>query len=282
MKAGQVPGKPLAGQDAGDDLRQERRPGPGSPSRSGRTSSAATPSSSRPATSSSGGASRSPTRRASSRATWTAIMIRTFAHADVEELAKLRHGAGDQRPHRPAPSLPDPRRPAHGAAAARRLRGKKVAWIGDGNNMANSWLDAAGAPRLRAPAGLPRGLRARSRRSTSAAPKLTRISITERPGGGRGRGRTWSPPTCGPRWARRARRRCGSQAFKGYVVDEELMSAAEPDAIFLHCLPAHRGEEVTRGGDRGAAVAGVGRGGEPPARPEGAAATLIGGHNDER
>jgi ornithine carbamoyltransferase len=37
------------------------------------------------------------------------------------------------------------------------------------------------------------------------------------------------------------------RAFQGYVVDEALMRSADPDAIFLHCLPAHRGEEVTEG-----------------------------------
>ena len=58
-------------------------------------------------------------------------------------------------------------------------------------------------------------------------------------------------------------------AFTGFMVDEALMAHAAPTAIFLHCLPAHRGEEVTRGGDRRAAVARVGRGREPAARAEG-------------
>jgi ornithine carbamoyltransferase len=38
-----------------------------------------------------------------------------------------------------------------------------------------------------------------------------------------------------------------ARAFEGYIVDEALMSQAKPDAVFMHCLPAHRGEEVAAG-----------------------------------
>ena len=59
--------------------------------------------------------------------------------------------------------------------------------------------------------------------------------------------------------------------FGGYQVTTELMALAKPDAIFLHCLPADRGYEVDGGGHRRTAERHLGRGGEPPARPEGAA-----------
>ena len=71
------------------------------------------------------------------------IMIRTFAHQDVEELARTRR-ARHQRAHRPAAPLPDPRRPAHRPrSTSATIDDKKYAWIGDGNNMANSWINAA-------------------------------------------------------------------------------------------------------------------------------------------
>ena len=54
-----------------------------------------------------------------------------------------------------------------------------------------------------------------------------------------------STPTSGRRWARRPSRPTGRPTFAGFTVDFALMERASPRAIFLHCLPAHRGEEVT-------------------------------------
>ena len=54
-----------------------------------------------------------------------------------------------------------------------------------------------------------------------------------------------STPTCGRRWARRKRTALRLQAFAGFQVNDALMKTAAPDAVFMHCLPAHRGEEVS-------------------------------------
>ena len=52
-------------------------------------------------------------------------------------------------------------------------------------------------------------------------------------------------PTCGPPWGQEEEQKKREEAFKGFCVDSELMSLAAPGVKFLHCLPAHRGEEVT-------------------------------------
>ena len=56
---------------------------------------------------------------------------------------------------------------------------------------------------------------------------------------------TWSTPTSGRAWARRPRHESRKAVFDPYRVDAALLGLAKPSAIFLHCLPAHRGEEVT-------------------------------------
>ena len=94
------------------------------------------------------------------------IMIRTFDHADVEELARYV-GAGDQWPHRSAPSLPGPRRPVHRPENLGGWDGKVVAWVGDGNNMANSWINAAGTLGFELRLACPEGYEPDSRRARS-------------------------------------------------------------------------------------------------------------------
>ncbi len=59
------------------------------------------------------------------------------------------------------------------------------------------------------------------------------------------RGATWSTPTSGRAWARRTRRRSAGRSSPPTRSTRDLFAEADPSAIFLHCLPAHRGEEVT-------------------------------------
>ena len=56
-----------------------------------------------------------------------------------------------------------------------------------------------------------------------------------------------SIPTCGPAWARKRNPPSATADFDGYQVNEALFSQAAPDAVFMHCLPAHRGLEVSEG-----------------------------------
>ncbi len=170
------------------------------------------------------------------------IMIRTFAHAEVEELA-----ASASIPV--INGLTDLLHPCQILADLFTMRehiggweGKTVAWIGDGNNMANSWINAAGTLgfelRLACPEGYEpdRGVFDRNKDRTS-------ISITE----------DLEEAVAGAHvvttdvWAsmgQEAEAEARRVAFQGYLVDDALMAKADPDAIFLHCLPAHRDEEV--------------------------------------
>ncbi|MBA3892963.1 MAG: ornithine carbamoyltransferase [Gemmatimonadales bacterium] len=173
------------------------------------------------------------------------IMIRTFDHADVEELARFAsipviNGLTDLlHPCQVLADLLTVRESLGG------WEGKVVAWIGDGNNMANSWLNAAGILgfelRLACPDGYTPNpeILERNRR-------LTTVTLTADPREA-ARGAhvintdVWASMGQEQEQEERAR------AFQGYMVDETLMDTADTNAIFLHCLPAHRGEEVSEG-----------------------------------
>jgi ornithine carbamoyltransferase len=173
-----------------------------------------------------------------------AIMIRTFDHAEVEELARFAsvsviNGLTDLL--HPCQIMAD-------LATIREslgddLRGVRVAWVGDGNNMANSWLNAAFRLGFELRLAVPRGYEpdaAILERARSAAA----IHVTHDPreaveGADVVNTDVWASMGQEEEAANRAR------DFAGYCVDDALMSLASERAIFLHCLPAHRGEEVT-------------------------------------
>jgi ornithine carbamoyltransferase len=175
------------------------------------------------------------------------IMIRTYDHFEVEDLARCAtvpviNGLTDLL--HPCQVLADlfTVREAFGG-----WEGKRVAWVGDGNNMANSWIEAAGLLGFELRLACPEGFepdhevfeRAKSRPGAC-------VVITEEPeqavdGAHVVNTDVWA--SMGQEDEAEARR----NSFRGYTVDENLMNLADPSAIFLHCLPAHRGEEVTAG-----------------------------------
>lgn len=121
------------------------------------------------------------------------------------------------------------------------IQGKRVAWIGDGNNMCHSYINAACLLDFELAIACPEGYepnaalvkKAGSRITVSqdakAAAKASELVVTD----------VWA--SMGQEEEQKKR----EAAFKDFQVDEALMSLAASDALFMHCLPAHRGEEVS-------------------------------------
>jgi len=171
------------------------------------------------------------------------IMIRTFAQEDVEELARFAsvpviNGLTDLL--HPCQVMADLMTVQEALGG---WEGKVVAWIGDGNNMANSWLNAAAALGFELRLACPEGYEP-NHHIFEDAQRRTTVSITEDPDEAAEGAHVLTTDV----WASMGQEdeaEARKISFRGYVVDDELMALADPSAIFLHCLPAHRGEEVT-------------------------------------
>lgn len=173
-----------------------------------------------------------------------AIMVRTFGHAEVVELAA----------HSAVPvinGLSDLLHPCQLLADLLTVREEfgpeleplRVAWVGDGNNMANSWLNAASLLgfelRLACPEGYDPDPEILARASGRGRILLTRDPREAVEGAHVVTTDVWASMGQEDEAAGR------EEAFRSFQVDDMLMGGARPDGIFLHCLPAHRGEEVT-------------------------------------
>ncbi|HEX6308077.1 MAG TPA: ornithine carbamoyltransferase [Longimicrobiales bacterium] len=172
------------------------------------------------------------------------IMIRTFAHATLEELASFAtvpiiNGLTDLL--HPCQVLADVMTIQENFGED--LRPRKVAWIGDGNNMANSWLNAAFRFGFELRLACPEGYRPDPQtleRARSAAHVLLTADPAEAIEGAEVVNTdVWTS------MGQEAETQARLEAFAGYQVDARLMARAAQHAIFLHCLPAHRGEEVS-------------------------------------
>jgi ornithine carbamoyltransferase len=171
------------------------------------------------------------------------IMIRTYDHADAEELA--RYGSVPV-----INGLTDLLHPCQVLADLLTVReafggwdDRIVAWIGDGNNMANSWINAAGSLgfelRLACPPGYQPNAEILKRNQGKATIRMTADPRAAARGAHVVTTDVWA--SMGQEEEQEVRAR----AFQGYIVDAALMGLADQSAIFLHCLPAHRGEEVS-------------------------------------
>jgi ornithine carbamoyltransferase len=177
-----------------------------------------------------------------------AIVIRTFGQDRIETLARTARSPVVN-------GLTDLLHPCQVVAdlfTVLELRGTldgvRYAWIGDGNNMANSWIEAAGLLGLDLVVASPAGYQPDPAVLGRA---LARIART-----GKGHVDLVDSPQAAARdahvvstdvWASMGQEAEAEQrrrAFAGWCVDTAIMAAAQPDAIVLHCLPAHRGEEI--------------------------------------
>lgn len=172
------------------------------------------------------------------------IMIRTFAHEEVVQLAHhasvpVINGLTDLL--HPCQVVADLQTAVEAFGPA--LSPLTVAWIGDGNNMANSWVNAAYRfgfdLRLACPEGFDPDAEIIARARETASITLTRDAREAVDGAHVVTTDVWASMGQEDEATDRA------AAFSKFQVDGDLMGRADPDAIFLHCLPAHRGEEVT-------------------------------------
>ncbi|GGO83061.1 ornithine carbamoyltransferase [Marinobacterium nitratireducens] len=169
------------------------------------------------------------------------VMIRTFEHATVETFARYSrvpviNALTDD--YHPCQLLAD-MQAYHEHRGS--IQGKTAVWIGDGNNMCNSWINAAALLDFRLHICCPEGFepmqslleqhadRVRLFRDPEEAVKGTDLVSTD----------VWA--SMGQEEEAKAR----EKQFTGFQVSPALMDLANPDAVFLHCLPAHRGEEIS-------------------------------------
>jgi ornithine carbamoyltransferase len=172
------------------------------------------------------------------------IMIRTFAQQDVEDLAEygsipVINGLTDLL--HPCQIMADMQTIRENLGPD--LSAVKVAWVGDGNNMANSWLNAAWRLgfelRLAVPPGYEPDAAILARAKTGANIVLTHDPREAVDGADVVNTDVWASMGQEAEQEKRVR------DFHGFIVDEALMGRASDRSIFLHCLPAHRGEEVS-------------------------------------
>jgi ornithine carbamoyltransferase len=170
-----------------------------------------------------------------------AVMIRTFAHSTLTEFAAhsrvpVINGLSDDL--HPCQLLADMQTFEEQRGS---IQGKTVAWVGDGNNMCNTYIEAAQQFDFQLRVACPEGYEPKAELLAKAG---ERVSIVRDPREAVQGAHLVSTDV----WASMGQEdeqaaRCA--LFKPYQVDRALLDAAARDVIFLHCLPAHRGEEIS-------------------------------------
>jgi ornithine carbamoyltransferase len=175
------------------------------------------------------------------------IMIRTYSQKTVEELARYAtipviNGLTDL--HHPCQALAD----LFTIQEKRgRLHGLRFCYIGDGNNMAHSLIEACAKVGMHASLACPPGYEPdagimREAKQVAAATGAELMLSSDPRKAAKSADIVYTDV-----WASMGQEKEHTQrvkAFTGYQIDERLMASAAPDALFMHCLPAHRGEEI--------------------------------------
>jgi ornithine carbamoyltransferase len=175
------------------------------------------------------------------------IMIRTFAHSIVEELAcaasiPVINGLTDL--HHPCQALADLLTIKEKKG---RLKGLKLAYVGDGNNVANSLIEACVKVGMHISIACPHGYEPDTGVMRSAKYEATKTGSELRIMNDPVKAVKDADAVYTDVWAsmgQEAEQAVRVRAFKGYQLNAKLIKAADPKAIIMHCLPAHRGEEI--------------------------------------
>jgi ornithine carbamoyltransferase len=124
------------------------------------------------------------------------------------------------------------------------IKGKTVAWVGDGNNMANTWLQAAELLDFKVNVSTPSGYEVNEKIASSSGKTSVKNYQTYSDPVDACRGADLVTTDVWTSMGYEAENEIRKQAFSAWRVSAEMMSVAQPNALFMHCLPAHRGEEV--------------------------------------
>jgi ornithine carbamoyltransferase len=169
------------------------------------------------------------------------VMIRTYEQAKIEAFA--RHSRvpvinGLTNEYHPCQILADVFTFIEHREA---IEGKVVAWVGDGNNMANTWLQAADILGFTLHISTPTGYELDPR--IAGVTNTACVKVFDHPMDAC-RGAHMVTTDVWTSMGYEAENEERRKAFVDWCVDADLMAVAQPDALFMHCLPAHRGDEV--------------------------------------
>ncbi|MBF7685235.1 ornithine carbamoyltransferase [Acinetobacter sp. B10A] len=169
------------------------------------------------------------------------VMIRTFGHDIVERFASYSqvpviNALTDD--HHPCQLLADIQTFVEHRGS---IQGKTVAWIGDGNNMCNSYIEAAHMWGFKLKIASPAGYEPQEKFLTEYAHCAELVSSAEDAAVNADLIVTDVWASMGQEEEQKIR----EKAFANYQVNEQLMQLAHSDCLFMHCLPAHRGEEIS-------------------------------------